>query len=375
LARFELPPEALRAIGRLVGAREEAERAGASFEQAVTAALAAIRRERVENEHAYAAAETLLNERVRGFELIAKAWSDYELARAKAQAEALQRHPHPARRAAEEVREKGRELAKARRVAKVNEWVLALYEWHFPWLTELRDPEWEQSFVEGSRGEEAGADGEADPALHWLTQEEYSQLSSADRNQRALDRYLASRKSPWEVGRDYERYIGYLRERQGFHVTYHGIFKGLEDLGRDLLAERGSDLEVIQCKRWAKERVIHEKHIFQLFGTMVALRIERPDMNVSGTFVTTASVSERARAFAQQLGVRIEENLPLEDYPRIKCNIARQSGERIYHLPFDQQYDSTVVEPERGECYVTTAGEAEAFGFRRAWQWRGVSTT
>ncbi len=42
--------------------------------------------------------------------------------------------------------------------------------------------------------------------------------------------------------------------------------------------------------------------------------------------------------------------MPLADYPRIKCNIARRDDERIYHLPFDQQYDTTLIEPERGEC-------------------------
>ena len=68
---------------------------------------------------------------------------------------------------------------------------------------------------------------------------------------------------------------------------------------------------------------------------------------------------------------RVEKNFPLGDYRRIKCNIARRGGERIYHLPFDQQYDTTVIESARGECYVATAGEAEQLGFRRAWRWRG----
>jgi hypothetical protein len=102
---------------------------------------------------------------------------------------------------------------------------------------------------------------------------------------------------------------------------------------------------VIQCKRWAKERVIHEKHVFQLFGTVVAMRIENPGKHVSGTFTTTTSLSERAREFARQLEIRVEENVPLQEYPRIKCNIGRRTGERIYHLPFDQQYDTTTIEP------------------------------
>ena len=94
----------------------------------------------------------------------------------------------------------------------------------------------------------------------------------------------------------------------------------------DLLAEKNLDTEVIQCKRWSQSKVIHEKHIFQLFGTMVATRIENPMRIVTGTFTTTTSLSERAREFAEQLEIKVEENFPLSDYPRIKCNIARRGG-------------------------------------------------
>jgi hypothetical protein len=136
-----------------------------------------------------------------------------------------------------------------------------------------------------------------------------------------------------------------------------------------VIAERDGEIEVIQCKRWAQHKVIHEKHVFQLFGTVVALRIERPQARVRGTFVTTTSLSERAREFARQLDIGVQEQFPLADYPRIKCNVARANGERIYHLPFDQQYDTTVIEPERGERFVATIAEAEQLGFRRAWRW------
>ena len=54
--------------------------------------------------------------------------------------------------------------------------------------------------------------------------------------------------------------------------------------------------------------------------------------------------------------------------PRIKCNISR-GGERIYHLPFDQQYDTTVITPNTGELWAQTVAEAETAGFRRAWRW------
>jgi hypothetical protein len=92
---------------------------------------------------------------------------------------------------------------------------------------------------------------------------------------------------------------------------------------------------------------------------------------VTGTFTTTTTLSDRAREFAHVLDINVEENFPLEDYPRIKCNIAHRTGERIYHLPFDQQYDATMIEAARGELYAATCAEAEDLGFRRAWRWRG----
>ena len=62
------------------------------------------------------------------------------------------------------------------------------------------------------------------------------------------------------------------------------------------------------------------------------------------------------------------------DYPRIKCNVGRDSygfKTKIYHLPFDQQYDNVIIEPQKGECFAFTVEEAENKGFRRAYTWHG----
>jgi hypothetical protein len=343
------------------------ERALAESDRALEDRRAVVAEQEADLEQREQTLRLLLESRVEGFAYIAQAWADWEVARAKSASTYLRRKGHAARKAAEVVREKGRELAEMHRRVKLAEYVVALYEWHFPWLVEFRDLEAEESYAVAEPEEE---DERRDPAAHWLSAEEWKALGTAERNQRALERYLHSRKTPWQLGRDYERYIGYLREREGCRVTYHGIVKGFEDLGRDVLAERDGTLEVIQCKRWARHKEIHEKHVFQLFGTMVAARIENPLKKVTGTFTTTTSLSERAREFARVLEIRVEENFPLDDYPRIKCNIARPTGERIYHLPFDQQYDSTKIEPERGELYVSTEVQAEELQFRRAWRWR-----
>ena len=58
----------------------------------------------------------------------------------------------------------------------------------------------------------------------------------------------------------------------------------------------------------------------------------------------------------------------------IKCNIGKE-GERIYHLPFDQQYDRCRIDLRIGECYVETVKGAEEKGFRRAQRWTGNKST
>jgi hypothetical protein len=97
-----------------------------------------------------------------------------------------------------------------------------------------------------------------------------------------------------------------------------------------------------------------------------------PGTPVRPWFCTSTVLSDTARRMAGRLGVGIAENLQPSTYPLIKCNISYRGGERIYHLPFDQQYDRVVIDPSRGECYTATVADAEARGFRRAWRWRGV---
>ena len=84
---------------------------------------------------------------------------------------------------------------------------------------------------------------------------------------------------------------------------------------------------------------------------------------------TSSTLSETAKEFAKTLDVIAHEKMKLERYPIIKCNIST-SGEKIYHLPFDQQYDNTKIE-NKGEFYAMTIQEAEEAGFRRAWRWFG----
>jgi hypothetical protein len=100
---------------------------------------------------------------------------------------------------------------------------------------------------------------------NYLSKDEYNKLSDTEKNKRALEYYLKGKKSKWQIGRDFEMYIGYVYEKQGYHVTYFGIEKKLHDLGRDLIVENNEVVKIVQCKYWSKEKTIHEKHIIQLF--------------------------------------------------------------------------------------------------------------
>lgn len=214
-----------------------------------------------------------------------------------------------------------------------------------------------------------------DSVRDYLSREEYMSLSETERNQLALDRYVQSRKkTKWQIGRDYELYIGYLCEKQGYKVEYTGSTMRLEDLGRDLIVSGFDTVYIIQCKYWSSDKSIHEKHIMQLFGTTTEYRITHPDcFNVISVFVTSAKLSDTAKLFAEELGVMVYERRPINNYPRIKCNInTNEFGEKtyIYHLPMDLSYDATKID-NPGEFMAYTVKEAENSGFRRSYKWHG----
>jgi hypothetical protein len=183
------------------------------------------------------------------------------------------------------------------------------------------------------------------------------------------------KKSPEIIGRDYERYIGYLYEKQGFTVDYNGVKMKLEDGGIDLICKKKEKIELVQCKYWGKDKIIHEKHINQLFGAYSyhKNKVSKGDMFdgknkrevIRPVFITNIILSEIAKDIAESLGIEVREKIELDiTYPCIKCNISH-SGKKIYHLPFDAQYDSTKIK-KKGERYVNSIAEAEELGFKHA---------
>lgn len=211
----------------------------------------------------------------------------------------------------------------------------------------------------------------------FLSDIEYRELSEPERNQLALDRYLNKHHTKSHVGKMYERYIGYIYEKDGYEVEYRGIEKGLKDGGIDLVCRKKGETRLIQCKCWNQESTIYEKHICQLYGATRfydkcnAKRVYRNNEYINiewkavPVFITTTQLDAQARFVAENLGVLVN-NIPLcKDYPMIKGNV-NSNGDKIYHLPFDQMYDHTKIIPSKGEQWFLTVKEAENAGFRRA---------
>lgn len=284
----------------------------------------------------------------------------------------------PALKAAEVTRKIASEKRAAIMQLKLLQYQLHVYESVAPWLEDFKDVNSETIASCLSSADATTPESEYDSMKRWLSKDEYDRLPSAAKYQLALDRYKQARKTRWEIGREYERYIGYLNELSGRSVEYFGANKGLEDMGRDLIVHQedignGSFDAIIQCKYWNENKTIHEKHIFQLYGTSIMYCIEHNKKHVAKVFISTASLSETAKQAADMLGIHVLIVPFQKDYPCIKCNINSSTGQRIYHLPFDQQYDRVRINPALGECYAKTVAEAEAHGFRRAMKWSGNS--
>ncbi len=314
--------------------------------------------------------KTLL-ERSSGFPSLVDLIGEYEKLRDQKDEYYLNRKSHPAHRAADLVAEHSRLRREAERKRRQIQAIIEYYESIAPFLLDFKEQEFGDLDAENTLADYTPEE-QQDPVTQYLVKDEYRSLSSTERNQRALDRFWSRPKSNWMIGRLYERYVGYLFEADGYDVEYYGIFKGYEDLGRDLICRKGKQVVIVQCKNWSKFKTVFENHIFQFFGTVFYFRDQNRDRDVSAAFYCTTSVSDFARRFASELGVKLFENHVFDrSYPCIKCNIS-SGGEKIYHLPFDQQYDNVKIEVHKGEFYCKTVQEAEKAGFRRAFRWAGL---
>lgn len=289
-------------------------------------------------------------------------------------AKILATRKRPAFKAAEELRSSAAEKRELAAKLKFLEYQLKSYQEKFPFILDFEEEILNETLSSAEQIQQIDEEIRDDRASSYLSREEYMSLPPSSRNQLALDRYLSGTLSKAEIGRMYERYIGYLYEQQGYTVEYYGIIKGFEDLGRDLICRKGKEIHIVQAKCWSDKKQIHENHICQLFGTSAHFRKNcRDGETVSMHLITSTVLSDTAKEIACALGVQYIEQRKLDkSYPMIKCNISRRTGEKIYHLPFDQVYDKVVIELNEGEMYAANVFEAEFHGFRRAFKYKGL---
>ncbi len=302
-------------------------------------------------------------------------WADeLEVAKNNVIAHGLVHKSRPAHKAAQEVRASRSEARQSKRELNLTLNRLALYESLAPWLAEYTELTVDE-LIEALREEAAAEASEEDPVSRYVPKAEWSKLTVSQRNQLALDRYCdpKRKRTPWAAGIQYERFIGFTYEKAGCKVEYRGAVAGKEDLGVDLVCENATQIQVVQCKRLSvvKELPVRENTIAQIYGSAEYYRmVTGTSKPVIPVLITTYQLSDEARRFARHLKVNFKEQFALQTYPMIKCNIA-PNGERIYHLPMDQQYDKVIVGNVPGELYAATVQEAERAGFRRAFRWRG----
>lgn len=206
---------------------------------------------------------------------------------------------------------------------------------------------------------------------NWLSDDEYFQMTEVGREQLAVNRYISNsfRWSDWEKGRNYEIYCAYKLFNEGYDIIQEGLNKKLEDGGRDIIAthRRTGKILIVQCKNWSS--IVRENVVFQLYGSYVQWKLDNEDkikgVEVEPWLYITCGLSPEAIKCATLLGVRIRR-LPMDRFPAIKCNVNHNTGQKIYHLPFDRHYDLVKINA-KGKGYKFEIVEAIKEGFRRAY--------
>lgn len=187
--------------------------------------------------------------------------------------------------------------------------------------------------------------------------------------QAALDKYIQSTdKTTWQIGRDYELYVGQKYITKGYSVEFYGITHGFEDRGIDLIARNKMHTLFIQCKYWSQDKVIHENAIHQFYGSTIGFCREKgiPVDSAVPVFVTNITLTEQAKDTSSTLGVQLVQRFKMEEFPRVKCciQVVNGSPKKVYFLPFDKNYD-WAMPTSPGETFAWSVQEAESLGFKR----------
>jgi len=195
----------------------------------------------------------LIDEKNRHFPWLATAFSDYQELLGKLDADSLLKKKRPAPKAAERIKVASRRASIAEKQFRSLKYRIDFYEKYFPWIIDVAGDSLEE-FLNARENEisKVSETQNDDPVRKMLSLQEYNALSGVERNQMAFDRWMQKKKTNWEVGRMYERFIGFQYEEKGYRVEYFGAIKGLDDLGRDLIVRDTGKTMIVQCKYWAE---------------------------------------------------------------------------------------------------------------------------
>ena len=144
---------------------------------------------------------------------LAKIYADYEELLDNEIEHELRYKSRPALKAAEEISEIKKEKRMLNNKLKKLEYQNYIYEYAFPWLEEFKEideHEMEQIL-------NITSDDEYERAKNYLSPDEYKNLPEKEKYQLWLTRYKNKKnKTKWEIGRDFERFVGYKYEMLGF---------------------------------------------------------------------------------------------------------------------------------------------------------------
>lgn len=169
-------------------------------------------------------------------------------------------------------------------------------------------------------------------------------------------------RDKWKYGRDYERYIGYLWEKNGWKVKYNGATKGNYDGGIDLICTKNDEVCLIQCKRWKNRVGVEEIKQFQAAIERYE-EFETDSSDVEGFFYSTSGYTDDAYEVAEWNDIECctEKFNSVKEYPPVKC--INSHGSKIYFLPFDKNFDRVPENLDHLDCYKFTVADAERAGY------------
>ena len=105
----------------------------------------------------------------------------------------------------------------------------------------------------------------------------------------------------------------------GYHVNPRGILYGKDDGGIDLIAKRGNETLIIQCKYWGRGKVIYENVVTQLEGScrVYCLKHQHEGEQISPVLITNITLDHVAKQTAQLLDISYKERYFMADYPLV----------------------------------------------------------